>query len=61
MTHVTPVSRRPALALNLGGGSGNITIAEQAVLLLLSLFFSDWQNYAQVIQNLQKYYRKTPD
>jgi hypothetical protein len=63
MKHLKSVSRTPALAQfgGIGGGFGNISVAEQAILLLLGVFFGDWQNYQQVITNLQKYYRKTPD
>ena len=39
--------------------TSGLTFAEQAVILLLGIFFGDWQNYSQVVENLQKYYRKT--
>ncbi len=64
MKHLKYVSRTPEPAITgggIGGGFGNITVAEQLVLVALSFFFSDWQNFPQVIQNLQKFYAKTPD
>ena len=38
---------------------GSITPVEQAILLLLTLFFNDWTNFYPVIENVQKLYRKT--
>jgi len=62
MKHLSTVSRKPGLALigGIGGGS-NTTIGEQLVILLMTVFFNDWENFSAVIQNLQKYYQKTPD
>lgn len=63
MKHLSTVSRRPGLALiggGIGGGS-NTTIGEQLIILLMTVFFNDWENFGTVIQNLQKYYQKTPD
>lgn len=49
------------MAITGGGGYGNTSIGEQVILLVLTIFFSDWENYPTVIQNLQKYYQKTPN
>ncbi len=37
----------------------DITPLEQLILLTISVYFSDWPNFAPVIQNLQKFYAKT--
>lgn len=54
MTHLTPISRRPNLA------QGQTTVVETIIITLFSVFFQDWDNFAQVIQNLSKYFGKTP-
>ena len=53
MKHIKPIS------LAADTTSGNISVLEQAILLTISIFFSDWANFSAVIQNLQKFYRKT--
>lgn len=55
MAHVKPISRnisplRPAL----------LDAVETIILLLVSIIFKDWDNFPQVIQNLEKYFGKTP-
>lgn len=55
MRHLRPITAAPLPAVE-----GRITPAEQLILLLLSVFFQDWDNFPQVIQNLQKFYSKTP-
>ena len=50
--HARPLTRRPQL--------GETTLAESAVLLLLTLFFRDYENYEVAFQNLAKFYEKTP-
>ena len=54
MRHVKPVSRIPMPA------QGQLSLIEQVTLLIFSVFFRDWDNFFPVIQNLQKYYSKTP-
>jgi hypothetical protein len=63
MKHVQTVSRVPAPALNIGGGGGygNTSIAETVIILVMTVLFNDWENFPSVIQNLQKYYSKTPN
>ena len=59
MKHIGRISRIPAPAQFGGGFSEGLDATEQAVILLLTAFFSDWINFGTVIQNLQKYYAKT--
>jgi hypothetical protein len=40
-------------------GGGQTTPLEQLILLLLSVYFSGWQNFSAVIGNLEKFYSKT--
>ena len=60
MRHLRAVSRVPKYAIG-GNNYGNTSIAEEVVIMLLTVFFSAWENFPAVIQNLQKYYRKTPN
>jgi len=55
MRHIRPISTAPQPAQQ-----GQVTFGEQIILLLLTVFFQDWDNFPQVIQNLQKFYSKTP-
>ena len=55
MNHIRPISSVPRTAQ-----VGRITAVEQLILLLLAIFFQDWDNFAPVIQNLSKFYSKTP-
>ena len=54
MSHLNTITRAPARA------QGSTSPFESVVLLFLTLLFSDWDNFPQVIQNLQKFYAKTP-
>jgi len=55
MAHLKYVSHTPTLAQQ-----GDTTPIETIILTLLSVFFIEWDNYNVVIQNLQKFYSKTP-
>jgi hypothetical protein len=57
MRHVSPVSRlrRPAPAQQ-----GVTTPIETLIILIFSTYFLDWDNGQTVIQNLAKYFGKTP-
>ena len=55
MKHVKPISRRP-----LPAQEGQTTLLETAIIILLTAIFQDWDNFVPVIQNLQKFYSKTP-
>lgn len=55
MTHIKPISRMPMRAQQ-----GRLDIYETIIIILLSVFFSTWDNFPTVIQNLQKLYSKTP-
>jgi hypothetical protein len=60
MKHVQSVSRTPSLAQLPGfGNNTGIDPIESLILILLTVFFSSYRNFPEVIQNLQKYYRKT--
>ncbi len=54
MPHIRTISRRPGLA------QGQTTAIETIIITLLSVFFQGWDNFAPVIQNLSKFYAKTP-
>jgi len=53
MTHIRPISRteQPTIA--------EMTFLETIIILVMNVYFQSWDNYASVIQNLQKYYEKT--
>ncbi len=53
--HINVISR----ASMFGGLTTGLDAIESVILLLLSVFFNSWDNFTTVIQNLQKYYRKT--
>lgn len=55
MTHLKPVSRMPGRAQQ-----GTTSVFEQMIILVMGIFFGTWDNGPQVLQNLQKYYAKTP-
>jgi hypothetical protein len=55
MKHINVISR----ASIFGGGTVGLDTAETIIIMLLSVFFNGWDNFTSVIQNLQKYYRKT--
>ena len=56
MSHLRTLSRRPGLAQQ-----GVTTPQESAVILFLTIFFGDWINGPTVIQNLTRFYAKTPE
>jgi len=56
MPHIRTVSRN----LPRTAEQGRINFVEQLVLTVFGLFFSDYSNYPVVIQNLRKFYSKTP-
>jgi len=55
MKHIRPIARAPRLAQ-----LGTMTPLEQIIVFALGLIFDDWVNFQPVIQNLQKFYQKTP-
>lgn len=57
MKHIRIVSRASSIFDGLGGGS--YSIAETVILALVTVFFNSWDNFSNVISNLQKFYRKT--
>lgn len=57
MKHIRLVSRAQFLDFN--NGYGNMDLLETGVIILLTIFFSGWDNFNSVITNLQKFYRKT--
>jgi hypothetical protein len=61
MKHLHTVSRTPSLAQLPGFGQpgSGINPIESMILIFLTIFFSSYRNFPEVIQNLQKYYSKT--
>jgi len=53
MKHVKTISRVSMPA------QGETTVLESVILLLLTVFFSSWDNFRPVLQNLTKFYQKT--
>ena len=54
MSHITSISR-----LRSPAQAGDIVPLESFIIILLTIVFSDSQNLSAVLQNLQKFYRKT--
>ncbi len=54
MKHVHPITALPSRA------QGTTSPIEGAILILVTIFFQDWDNFEQVVQNLSKFYSKTP-
>jgi len=54
MTHIKPITSVPLKA------QGVTTPVESVILLLFTIFFQSYTNFSSVIQNLQKFYSKTP-
>lgn len=54
MQHLKPISR-PRLAQQ-----GTLSLPEQIIIFLMTIFFGTWDNGPQVIENLRKFYAKTP-
>jgi len=55
MSHLRLISRTPSPAQQKA-----TDIYETLILYLMAIIFQDWDNFQQVIQNLSKYYSKTP-
>lgn len=55
MNHLRLISRKPQIAQE-----GRVDPLESIILVVLSVFFATYDNFSTVIQNLQKFYRKTP-
>ncbi len=55
MKHLQSITRRPQPAQE-----EQTSVWESLILLLLGIFFRDWDNYDTVSQNLEKFYGKTP-
>ena len=56
MKHLRPVSRMPHPAQ-----SGNLSIPENIIILVMSIIFQGWDNVGPAISGLSKFYQKTPD
>jgi len=54
MKHIHAISRMAAPP------RAQVSLVETIILYLLAIFFNTWDNFPSVIQNLQKYYAKTP-
>lgn len=57
MKHINVVSR--AQISDLFGSGQGLDLLETVIIGVITAFFSGWDNYASVVQNLQKFYRKT--
>jgi hypothetical protein len=55
MSHIRSISRAPQLA------QGGTSPLETIIILLTTVIFQDWDNFPQVIQQLSKFYAKTPN
>lgn len=55
MAHVRSMSCVPRPAQQ-----GQTTASESIIIVVLSVLFNDWDNFIPVLQNLQKFYSKTP-
>lgn len=56
MSHLRCVTRAPQPAQ-----TGGTSAMETIIILLMSVIFQDWDNFPQVIQQLSKFYSKTPN
>ena len=63
MRHCRCITQKPHVAQlgGIGGGGGNTSLVESVILTLLTVFFQGWDNFQEVITNLQKFYSKTPE
>lgn len=52
MTHIRSLSRTPEIA--------QTDALESKVILILTLFFNQWDNFRPVVSNLQKFFASTP-
>lgn len=57
MRHLAPVTRPAAPAR---AQQGRTTPLESLILLIFGVYFATWDNGPTVIQNLSKYFAKTP-
>lgn len=55
MRHLKTISQIPAPA-----SEKSMDIYETVIIVILSVIFKDWDNFVTVVQNLEKYYQKTP-
>lgn len=55
MRHLKTISRMPSRAQE-----GQTNIFETIIIVVLSVIFQQWDNFVPVVQNLQKFYSKTP-
>ncbi len=55
MKHIRTLS----LATTNSNSGGTYDLLEEIVLLVISMFFSGWDNYSSVMQNLEKFYEAT--
>lgn len=53
--HTRAITRAPHM-----GQVGGTSALESIIILLVTVFFRDWDNFPTVIQNLSKFYAKTP-
>lgn len=53
MRHMRTISRGSTPA------PGATTLFESIIILLMTVFFNSWDNFAPVIRNIEKFYRKT--
>jgi len=53
MKHLTVISRASLPV------ESETTAIEQIIILLLGVYFRDWDNFLTVLQNLTKFYQKT--
>lgn len=56
MKHIQVISRASIFG---GGLTSGLDTIETVIIMLMSVFFNSWDNFSSVIQNLQKFYRKT--
>ena len=55
MKHVHAISCLPHPA------QGSTSPIEGLILAFITIFFNDWDNFQPVLQNLSKFYSKTPN
>ncbi len=58
MRHVHPVSRRPSIAQLPGVSEPGVDPFESLILITLTVFFSEFTNFPDIISQLQKFYAK---
>jgi len=55
MKHLQGITCLPSPA------QGSTSPLEALILAFITIFFNDWDNFQSVIQNLSKFYSKTPN